>query len=107
MSRQYYDRYQFFENDGNFLIVPGIELPIKGTDKYIQYKRGKDRMDMLSQEYYGSPTFGWLIMLANPEFGGLEFDIPDSSLIRIPFPFESAVKRYITEVDNHKLLYGE
>jgi hypothetical protein len=46
-------------------------------------------------------------MLANPEFGGLEFNIPDSSIIRIPFPFESAVNRYITQVSNHKLLYGE
>jgi hypothetical protein len=46
-------------------------------------------------------------MLANPEYGGLEFNIPDMTLIRIPFPFESAVTRYITAVTIHKTLYGE
>ena len=46
-------------------------------------------------------------VLANPGFGGLEFNIPDSTVIRIPFPYDSAIKRYLTEVDNHKALYGE
>ena len=51
MSRDYLDRYQYFLADGKFKIVPGIEIPIKGSDKYIQYKSGKDRLDKLSQEY--------------------------------------------------------
>ena len=38
MSRIYFDRYQFFVGDGNFRIVPGIELPIKGTDRYHTFK---------------------------------------------------------------------
>ena len=38
MSREYFDRYQFFEEEGNFRIVPGIEIPIKTSDKYIFYK---------------------------------------------------------------------
>ena len=42
MSRDYFDRYQFFIDDGTFRIVPGIEIPIKGTDKYILFKKGKD-----------------------------------------------------------------
>ena len=37
MSRDYFDRYEFFIDDGSFRMVPGIELPIKGTDKYIQF----------------------------------------------------------------------
>jgi hypothetical protein len=36
--------------------------------------------------YYNNPYGGWLIMLANPEFGGLEFNIPNQTVIRIPFP---------------------
>jgi hypothetical protein len=107
MSRQYYDRYQFFENDGNFQIVPGIELPIKGTDKYVQYKKGKDRFDKLSQEYYGSPTFGWLIMLANPLAGSIEFLIPDNFYIRIPFPLLDSLQDYKNGVELYKLYYGE
>jgi hypothetical protein len=73
MSREYFNRYQFYINDGEFRVVPGIEIPIKGTDKYQQYKKGKDRLDKLSQEYYNSPLYGWLILLANPAAGSLEF----------------------------------
>jgi len=73
MAREYFDRYQFFVEDGDFRIVPGIEIPIKTTDKYVLYKRGKNRLDKISQEYYGSPVYGWLILMANPLVGSLEF----------------------------------
>lgn len=107
MSRDYYDRYQFFIDDGEFQIVPGIELPIKGTDKYIQYTRGKDRLDKLSQEYYNSPTFGWLIMMANPQSGTNEFEIPNKFLLRIPFPLVNTLQDYRRGVELYKLYYGE
>ena len=77
MNTQYFDRYQYFEENGSFKIVPGIELPIKTTDKYYQFKKGKDRLDKLSDEYYGTPFFGWLIMLGNPLAGSMDFEIPD------------------------------
>ena len=80
MSRDYFDRYQFFIDDGKFRIVPGIEIAIKGTDKYIQYKKGKDRLDKMSQEYYGSPTFGWLILQSNPTNDVLTSKLPFDSL---------------------------
>lgn len=107
MSRDYYDRYQFFIQDGEFNIVPGIEIPIKGTDKYLQYTRGKDRLDKLSQEYYNSPTFGWLIMMANPQAGTNEFEIPNNFLLRIPFPLISTLQDYRRGVELYKLYYGE
>lgn len=107
MSRNYFDRYQYFEQDGNFRIVPGIELPIKSTDKYIFYKVGRTRFDKISQDYYSTPIFGWLILLANPSLGGLEFEIPDNSLIRIPFPLINTLQDYKREVDLYNLYYGE
>lgn len=36
---QYYNRYQNFISDGENKIVPGIEIPIKPTDKYFVYKK--------------------------------------------------------------------
>ena len=46
MSRDYLDRYQYFSDDnGGFQIVPGIEIPIKGTDKYIPYKKGTSQAE--------------------------------------------------------------
>ena len=107
MNNQYFDRYQYFVEDGKFKIIPGLEIPIKSTDKYLQYKHTKDRFDKLSQEYYNSPLFGWLILQANPLFGGIEFLIPDNFLIRIPFPLVPSLQDYKKAVDLYKLYYGE
>ena len=50
--------------------------------------------------YY--PYHGWLILLANPEFGGLEFDIPERSVIIVPFPLEKTLEDYQTAVRRYK-----
>ena len=103
----YFDRYAKFRTNGMIKPLPGIKIISTNTDKQEMYKLGETRLDKLSNMYYNNPYSGWLIMLANPAFGGLEFNIPDSTIIRIPFPYDSAIKRYLTEVDNHKALYGE
>lgn len=107
MSRGYFNRYEFFENDGTFRIVPGIELPIKGSDKYHVYNRGKDRFDKLSQEFYDTPIFGWLIMLANPLAATNEFEVPNNFILRIPFPLISTLQDYKRGVELYNLYYGE
>lgn len=103
----YYDRYGKFRYDANMKPVVGITIPQSTSDKQAVYKQGSSRLDKMSNMYYLNPYSGWLIMLANPQFGGLEFNIPDLSLIRIPYPYDSAIQRYITELDNHIKLYGE
>ena len=103
---QYFDRYGKFRNNGNIKPVPGIKIPISSSDKSGIYKQSVSRLDKLSDMYYNNPYSGWLILLANPEFGGLEFNIPDMTTLRIPFPYDSAISRYITEIENYKLLYG-
>ena len=104
---QYADRYSQFRVNAGMKPVPGITIPSSGNDMQMIYKQGLTRLDKLSNMYYNNPYSGWLIMLANPQFGGLEFNIPDMSMIRIPYPFDDAMSRYITEIKNHKLLYGE
>ena len=103
----YYDRYASFRTNGNMKPLPGIKISESGTDKSFIYKQGESRLDKVSNMYYNNPYSGWLILLANPEFGGLEFNITDTTPLRIPFPFESAIDRYITAVNTHKALYGE
>ena len=107
MANQYYDRYEEFVKDGSFKIVPGIELPIKPTDRYIQYKKGKHRLDILSQEFYGSPLFGWLILQANPQAGSIEFEIPHNVYLRIPFPLLTSLQDYKNGVELYVAYYGE
>lgn len=105
-NQDYFNRYQPFTVNGAMVPVPGIKIPESKTDKRIVYKKGSTRLDRLSLDYYGNPFHGFLIMLANPQFGGLEFDIPDGEIIRIPFPFNKVLEVYEKEVEKHKTLYG-
>jgi hypothetical protein len=102
----YADRYSKFRGNGGMKPIPGITIPVSDSDKNAVYKQGQSRLDKLSNMYYNNPYSGWLIMLANPEYGGLEFNIPDMTSLRIPFPYDSAIARYITEINKHKELYG-
>ena len=104
---KYFNRYDYFLEDGDFKIVPGIEIPAKSTDKFMVYKKGKDRLDKASQEFYNTPLFGWLILLANPSVGALEFEIPDNTLLRIPFPLVNSLQDYKKNVELYKLYYGD
>ncbi len=101
----YYDRYRDFRIDGQVKTLPFIKLPIKGSDKRIVTDR-KTRFDKISNQYYGNPYHGWLILQANPEFGGLEFDIPENTVIIVPFPLNKSLEDYQSQVDRYKRLYG-
>ena len=103
----YLDRYELFKANGEIKPMPGIKIPEYNTDKSIVYKKGKTRLDIESQKYYNNPYHGFLIMLSNPQYGGLEFNIKDRDVIRIPYPFESAIERYLEQVKQYITLYGK
>jgi hypothetical protein len=45
-------------------------------------------------------------MQANPQFGGLENNIPDGSILTIPFPLLSSLQDYKASLDTHFFYYG-
>ena len=102
----YYNRYNEFVVNGDYIMVPSIRLNPKASDRKIVYKTGKSRLDKLSQQFYDSPYYGWLIMLANPTYGGQEWNIPDQTLIIVPFPLMVSLEEYKTKLDKHFLYYG-
>lgn len=102
---EYFDRYAKFRIDNGIEMVPFVSIPLQSEDQYIEYRKGQTRMDLLSSEYYGDPNYGWLIMQANPEYGSMEFEIPDLSVIRIPFPLDSALSAYKMGIDKYKKYY--
>ena len=105
MSRKHLDRYTEFRDGNGFSPVPFIKIPKLGGDKKIVYNTDT-RLDKISQEYYQSPFFGWLILQANQHLGGLEFSIPNNEILTIPFPLESGIDRYIKGVKEYKRLNG-
>jgi len=101
-----YDRYRKFRNGNEVKKVPFIAIPKKGTDYYHTYEAGRTRLDLLSYQYYGNANYDWLIMQANPEYGSLEFCIPNGALLRIPFPLDSTIQKYNDDIDLYIKLYG-
>ena len=100
-----FDRYAQVRNGRGFDILPFAEIPKKNTDRYEIYKRGVTRLDKVSYEYYGTADFAWLILQANPQYGSMEFDIPDGVELRIPYPLEQSIEEYRNGVETYKKLY--
>jgi len=88
------------------MVVPYVTLPSRTTDQRYVYRDNQTRLDKLSYEKYGSPYFGWLIMMANPSYGGLETNIPDGTILNIPYPLLGALLDYKNAVDTHIFYYG-
>lgn len=105
-SRQYYNRYNEFLIDGEQTIVPYVNLPSKTTDKRYIYKVGQSRLDKVSQQYYNTPYFGWLIMMSNPIYGGQEWNIPDGTILTIPYPLVASLQDYSSQLNNQFFYYG-
>lgn len=100
-----YDRYSQFRQDGSISIVPYGAVPAKDTDYYETYRRGETRLDILSYQYYNDSSYGWLIMQANPQYGSIEFEIPDGATLRIPYPLSQSIQQYRTSIEDYKKLY--
>jgi len=100
------DRYKQFRINGMTKNIPFIKLKFKTSDKIEYYKLGTSRMDLISYKYYQDASYGWLIMLANPEYGGLEFNIPDGVPLVVPFPLETSITQYNFEIDKYIRYYG-
>lgn len=103
---QYYNRYGNFLINGNQTVVPYVTLPSRPTDQRYIYRANQSRLDKISFEKYGSPVFGWLILQANPKYGGLETNIPDGAVLTIPFPLISSLQDYKSAIDTHIFYYG-
>lgn len=101
-----YDRYNKFRINGKVSIPPTVSLPVKSTDFYEVYRVGSTRLDNISYDYYGDPSYDWLILMANPLLGDLEYNIPDGTLIRVPYPLDITLDTYNRQLNKYETLYG-
>ncbi len=97
-----YNRYETLKtNVGTTDMMPFVKIPELTTDKYESWNGYNMRFDKLAQKYYNNPFYDFLILYANPEYLS-EFDIPDDTLIRIPFPLDTALDAYESELLKYK-----
>ena len=85
----------------NIKIVPFLKIDEYDTDIVITFNKRTMRMDTLSYKYYGDANYGWLIMQANPQYGSMEFSIPDGVSLRIPYPLNTAKTRYENAIQKY------
>ena len=97
----YYDRYSRFRGENSSHIMPNVEITPSSTDITVIFKKDTMRMDTLSYKYYNDANYGWLIMMANPSYGSLEYSIPDGVVLRIPYPLNTAINRYENVINNY------
>lgn len=100
-----FDRYSKFREGNEIGLVPFGEIPRNNSDRYEVYRRGKTRLDQVSYDYYGSSDYAWLILQANPQYGSMEFNIPDNVELRIPYPLNQAIDDYHKSIDYYNKLY--
>lgn len=65
--------------------MPPIEVNKRQTDKFVLYNKNLTRLDRIAGDIYEDETLWKVILWANPEYE-CEFDIPDNTIIRIPWP---------------------
>ena len=106
MSKLYYDRYEKFKVNNEIKPLPFIKIPVSSNDISAEYTTNS-RLDILSQQYYGVPYYGWLILQANPQYTGFEFNIPDGAVLTIPYPLLTSLQDYKNELDNYTFYYGK
>jgi len=106
MPFQYWNRYTNFLINGEQTVVPFVPVPAKTSDKNYIFIVGQSRLDKASQQFYGSPYFGWLIMAANPQYSGNEYSIPDGAVLTIPFPLVASLQDYKNALENYFFYYG-
>lgn len=99
-------RYENFISGGKCEFVPFIPIIKQQSDYYVIFDSNKMRMDILSYQYYNTPHYGWVIMQANPEYGSLEFTIPNGASLRIPYPLENVLTAYNDDIKKYKQIYG-
>ncbi len=94
------DRYKLLrkKNGSGTEIMPPIKINERNTDVFRVYNSDKTRLDRISAEIYEDDTYGWLILMANPEYF-IEFDIPKETVLRVPLP----LREVLSEVEG-KLL---
>jgi len=62
-------------------------FPMKATDLYV-FSREGDRLDLLSNEFYGDPRYWWVIADAN-HIGKGSFAVEPGLQLRIPKPIDN------------------
>lgn len=89
--------YQYLVEDGKSLNMPHITISKRPTDKQVVYDKKRNRLDRIAGNIYQDEAYWRLILWANPNYS-LEFDIPDNTVIRVPFPLIDIEQEVVEQI---------
>ncbi|MFA5067044.1 MAG: hypothetical protein WC466_03265 [Candidatus Izemoplasmatales bacterium] len=83
--------------------MPPVDIDKRSTDKRVIYNKNITRLDRIAGDIYEDETLWKLILWANPDYN-CEFDIPDNTTIRIPWPKIDVLDEVTKKIINRKNL---
>ncbi len=83
--------------------MPAIDIDARQTDKRVTYNKNLTRLDRIAGDVYIDETLWKIILWANPEYE-CEFDIPDNTTIRVPWPKNDVLSEVSKKIINRKNL---
>lgn len=83
--------------------MPYVDIDKRDTDKFVLYNNKLMRLDGLAGDVYEDETLWKIILWANPDYE-CEFDIPDNTLIRVPYPKNDVIDEIVTKINRRKNL---
>jgi len=95
------DLYQYLIDNGTSLNMPAIKISQRETDRKVVYDKKRNRLDRIAGDIYQDEQYWRLILWANPNYS-LEFDIPDNTVIRVPFPLVDVEKEVVKQIIDGK-----
>lgn len=84
------DFYKLLKDNDFLRDMPPFTISSRDSDKFITYNKQKNRLDNIAGNIYQDDTLWRVILWANPQYF-IEFDIPDNTVIRVPFPMRDVV----------------
>lgn len=93
--------YKLLKNNDVLRDMPPIKIKARNSDKFVKYNKNKKRLDVIAGEIYQDETLWRLILWGNPEYF-LEYDIPDNTRIRVPWPLQDVASEVIKFIQNNK-----
>jgi hypothetical protein len=78
--------------------MPPFTIDDRSTDVFVTYNKQKTRLDRIAGDIYSDATCWRFILWANPEYF-IEFDIPDNTQIRVPFPLNDVQFEVIEKIE--------
>lgn len=83
--------------------MPPIDIDYRTSDKRVIYNKNLNRLDRIAGDIYEDESLWKIILWANPDYE-CEFDIPDNTNIRVPWPKIDVLDEVSKKIINRKNL---